>query len=125
MTVGLRWPRLLDREELSSYVPEEFPTLFLRCPADNTVDVDNDKTVDDCEDPWDEATDDQRRIHPHCHPFYQSPIHLKQSVRSLGGASKFACFLVSFTSGSKRTKIFLGRILLGHSFRVLLVLSSW
>ena len=62
VAVGLRWPRLLDREELSSYVPEEFPTPFLRCPTDNTVDVDNDKTVDDCEDPWDEATDDQRRF---------------------------------------------------------------
>ena len=48
-----------------------------------------------------------------------------KSVRSLGGASKIACFLVSFTSGSKRTKTFLGRILLGHSFRVFLALSSW
>ena len=78
---------------------------FLRCPTDKTVDVDNGKTVDDCEHPWDEATtvvivvepvclvttDDQRRIHPHCHPFYQSPIHLKPSV---SGPSPFVAWEV-------------------------------
>ena len=81
------------------------PTPFLRCPTDNTVDVNNGKTVDDCEHPWDEATtvvivvepvclvttDDQRRIHPHCHPFNQSPIHLKPSV---SGPSPFVAWEV-------------------------------